>query len=73
MSAVSTMDTFREILADISNHFCHKQEGLNVGMELLGNITNTMSDRARTEKIFNFQLLSSEIQRTVFASENGKI
>lgn len=50
-----TLDTFKEILSDISNS-CHEKEltdHMNVSYQILANIRDTMSDRASTEKAFN--------------------
>ncbi|KAK6180548.1 hypothetical protein SNE40_012681 [Patella caerulea] len=54
-SAQCTLDVLKEILFDISAHCKELSEAKNfsVGYELLCNITNTMSDRASTEKAFN--------------------
>lgn len=54
-SGVCTLDTFKEILSDITNS-CHVKEltaNMNVGYQILANIRDTMSDRASTEKAFN--------------------
>lgn len=54
-SGQSTLDTFKDILADITT-YCHEAEGandMNIGYKLLANIRDTMSDRASTEKTFN--------------------
>ncbi|XP_062613591.1 uncharacterized protein LOC134275330 [Saccostrea cucullata] len=52
-SGLCTLDTFKDILHDISS-LCEKMEGdASVGFQILKNIQNTMSDRAGTEKNFN--------------------
>ena len=51
-SRVSTADTFKQILEDISDQ-CNEKGDFGVGHDLLANIKNTMSDRASTEKAFN--------------------
>ncbi|KAK6186810.1 hypothetical protein SNE40_006081 [Patella caerulea] len=54
-SSQCTLDVFKEILMDISNH-CKEmsdKKNFSAGYELLSNIRNTMSDRASTEKAFN--------------------
>lgn len=55
-SGQSTLDTFKEILSDITN-YCHDSENhQNIGYIILCNIRDTMSDRASTEKHFNVLL-----------------
>ncbi|XP_076075718.1 uncharacterized protein LOC143046441 [Mytilus galloprovincialis] len=57
-SSKSCLDTFKEILKDITDH-CYEQEKDNekqAGYELLCHLKNTMSDRASTEKAFNVLL-----------------
>lgn len=57
-----TLDTIKDILGDIKS-YCKMQEEQEeqarpaVGIELLTNISNPMSDRASTEKNLNKQLL----------------
>lgn len=61
-SGQCTLDTLKDILGDIES-YCKMQEDQEeqarsaVGIELLANISNTMSDRASTEKNFNKLLL----------------
>jgi hypothetical protein len=50
-SAQNTLDTFQEILQDISD--TNKESNFNSGDRILCNIQNTMSDRAATELKFN--------------------
>lgn len=50
-SAQNTLDTFKEILQDISD--TNKEALVNSGDKILCNIQNTMSDRAATELKFN--------------------
>lgn len=52
-SGKCTLDTFREILHDISSLSERAEPDRNVGFQILKNIQNTMSDRAGTEKTFN--------------------
>ena len=57
-SSATVLETFQDILDDISN-LCtdsEKSTGSEIGMEILRNVKNTMSDRAATEKKFH-QLL----------------
>ncbi|CAC5383514.1 unnamed protein product [Mytilus coruscus] len=57
-SSKSCLDTFKEILKDITDH-CYEQEKDNekhAGYKLLCHLKNTMSDRASTEKSFNVLL-----------------
>ncbi|XP_062619501.1 uncharacterized protein LOC134281055 [Saccostrea cucullata] len=55
-SAQNTLDTFKEILQDISDNSEETQK--NIGNKVICNIQNTMSDRAPTELKFN-ELLES--------------
>ena len=54
-SSQSTLDTFKDILSDITE-YCYQKENeihKDPGYKILCNIKNTMSDRASTEKAFN--------------------
>ena len=58
-SAATTLDTFKDILTDISDTCTEyeKDDRLkSVGYHILAGIRDTMSDRAATEKAFNNQL-----------------
>ena len=53
-SGQCTLDTLKEILGDITTYCRAQEEGDaqgTVGLQLLANIANTISDRASTEKI----------------------
>ena len=52
-SSQSTLDTFKDILNDVSDYCYQKEQNQNAGYKILSNIKNTMSDRASTEKAFN--------------------
>lgn len=52
-SAQSTLDTFKDILEDISTTCQSIKQSDNVGYKILANIHSTMSDRAKTEHKFH--------------------
>lgn len=63
-SGVCTLDTFKEILSDITNS-CHEKEltgNMNVSYQILANIRDTMSDRASTEKAFIGYLRNTDLR-----------
>ena len=69
-SAKTTLDTFKEILEDISETCKDYEKMTSVGYMIQSNIRDTMSDRAATDKAFNHLLEEYRISTLPMVIEN---